>query len=47
MEVDEEDFEVPTSSSKGEKKRFDVKKVSTDISFSSFTVNKKYTFFNL
>ncbi|XP_034135390.1 uncharacterized protein LOC117588310 isoform X1 [Drosophila guanche] len=28
MEVDEEEFEVPSSSSKGEKKRFDVKKVS-------------------
>lgn len=29
MEVDEEEFEVPSSSSKGEKKRFEVKKVST------------------
>lgn len=28
MEVDEEEFEVPSSSSKGEKKRFEVKKVS-------------------
>jgi len=27
MEVDEEEFEVPSSSSKGEKKRFEVKKV--------------------
>lgn len=29
MEVDEEEFEVPSSSSKGEKKRFEVKKVNT------------------
>lgn len=29
MEVDEDEFEVPSSSSKGEKKRFEVKKVNT------------------
>lgn len=29
MEVDEEEFEMPSSSSKGEKKRFEVKKVIT------------------
>ncbi|BFG00215.1 uncharacterized protein DMAD_00254 [Drosophila madeirensis] len=29
MEVDEEEFEVPSSSSKGEKKRFEVKKCGT------------------
>lgn len=28
MEVDDEEFEAPSSSSKGEKKRFEVKKVS-------------------
>lgn len=31
MEVDEEEFEMPSSSSKGEKKRFEVKKVFTFI----------------
>ncbi|KAH8400410.1 hypothetical protein KR215_011569 [Drosophila sulfurigaster] len=31
MEVDEEEFEVPSSSSKGEKKRFEVKKVNCRI----------------
>ncbi|KAH8362201.1 hypothetical protein KR084_010306 [Drosophila pseudotakahashii] len=30
MEVDEEEFEVPSSSSKGEKKRFEVKKVGVE-----------------
>lgn len=28
MEVDDEEYEVPSSSNKGEKKRFEVKKVS-------------------
>ncbi|KAH8245480.1 hypothetical protein KR032_010870 [Drosophila birchii] len=29
MEVDDEEYEVPSSSNKGEKKRFEVKKVTT------------------
>ncbi|KAH8419872.1 hypothetical protein KR009_003464 [Drosophila setifemur] len=31
MDVDDEEFEVPSSSSKGEKKRFEVKKVSNEV----------------
>lgn len=36
MEVEEEEFEVPSSSSKGEKKRFEVKKVSKSMIFINF-----------
>lgn len=41
MEVDEEEFEVPSSSSKGEKKRFEVKKVNTIIQVKKPKIQKK------
>lgn len=41
MEVDEEEFEVPSSSSKGEKKRFEVKKVNTMIQVKKPKIQKK------
>jgi len=53
MEVDEDGYEVPSSSSKGDKKRFEVKKVSgqqksrvivnqcTDGNTSSFPLRRK------